>query len=77
MEQSLRGEDDVVETLEHSGRNAVHRAGFRLIMGLNSLVSCWDKWAYDHGVTIDFSRPGKPTDNAFVESFNGSFRDDV
>ena len=27
-----------------------------------------------HGVTLDFSRPGKPTDNAFIESFNGKFR---
>jgi putative transposase len=27
-------------------------------------------------VTLDFSRPGKPTGNAFVESFNGSFRDE-
>ena len=35
-----------------------------------------DKWAYESGVTLDFSRPGKPTDNAFVESFNGSFRDE-
>ena len=35
-----------------------------------------DKWAYDHGVTLDFSRPGKPTDNPFIESFNGSFRDE-
>ena len=35
-----------------------------------------DKWAYEHGVTLDFSRPGKPTDNAFIESFNGSFRDE-
>ena len=35
-----------------------------------------DKWAYENGVTLDFSRPGKPTDNAFVESFNGSFRDE-
>jgi len=26
------------------------------------------------GVRIDFSRPGKPTDNAYVESFNGTFR---
>src|SRR5205823_2378660 len=26
------------------------------------------------GVTLDFSRPGKPTDNAFIESFNGKFR---
>ena len=35
-----------------------------------------DKWAYGHGVKLDFSRPGKPTDNAFIESFNGSFRDE-
>jgi putative transposase len=35
-----------------------------------------DKWAYDHGVTMDFSRPGKPMDNAMIESFNGSFRDE-
>lgn len=35
-----------------------------------------DLWAYHHGVQIDFSRPGKPTDNCFVESFNGSFRDE-
>ncbi len=26
------------------------------------------------GVTLDFSRPGKPTDNAYIESFNGKFR---
>ena len=25
-------------------------------------------------MTLDFSRPGKPTDNAFIESFNGKFR---
>jgi len=35
-----------------------------------------DLWAYHHGVRIDFSRPGKLTDNAFVETFNGSFRDE-
>lgn len=37
-----------------------------------------DLWAYAHGVTLDFSRPGKPTDNAFseafIEVFNGRFR---
>ena len=36
----------------------------------------FDLWAYHHGVQINFSRPGKPTDNAFVESFNGSLRDE-
>jgi putative transposase len=32
-----------------------------------------DLWAYQR-VTLDFSRPGKPTDNAFIEAFNGRFR---
>ncbi len=35
-----------------------------------------DRWAYENGVTLDFSRPGKPTDNAFVEWFNGRLRDE-
>ena len=30
--------------------------------------------AYAQGVTLDFSRPGKPTDNVFIESFNGRVR---
>jgi putative transposase len=33
-----------------------------------------DWWAYFNGVKLDFSRPGMPTDNAFIESFNGKFR---
>ena len=33
-----------------------------------------DQWAYLNWVELDFSRPGKPTDNAFIESFNGRFR---
>ena len=33
-----------------------------------------DLWAYQHQVRIDFSRPGKPTDNAHVESFNATLR---
>lgn len=33
-----------------------------------------DLWAYQKNVILDFSRPGKPTDNAFIESFNGKFR---
>lgn len=33
-----------------------------------------DLWAYAHGVTLDFSRPGKPTDNAFAEPFNSRIR---
>ena len=33
-----------------------------------------DLWAYAHNVILDFSCPGKPTDNAFIEAFNGRFR---
>jgi putative transposase len=33
-----------------------------------------DTWAYRNGVQLEFSRPGKPTDNAFAESFNGHLR---
>ncbi|WP_422923355.1 IS3 family transposase [Singulisphaera sp. PoT] len=35
-----------------------------------------DLWAHLNGVTLDFSRPGKPNDNGFIESFNGRVRDE-
>jgi putative transposase len=33
-------------------------------------------WAYHHGTRIDFSDPGRQTDNAFIDSLNGWFRDE-
>jgi putative transposase len=35
-----------------------------------------DQWAYRAGVELHFIQPGKPIQNAFVESFNGKFRDE-
>ena len=35
-----------------------------------------DKWAYRRGVHLSFIRPGKPNENAYIESFNGKFRDE-
>lgn len=35
-----------------------------------------DAWAHEHDVQLEFSRPGKPTDNAFIESFNSRLRQD-
>jgi putative transposase len=35
-----------------------------------------DAWAYQRGVGLSFIRPGKPNDNAYIESFNGKFRDE-
>jgi len=71
--QSLKG-DDVVRTLN---RLKQERGVPKLLFcdnGSEFTSHAMDLWAYRHGVKIDFSRPGKPTDNAFVESFNGTFR---
>lgn len=35
-----------------------------------------EDWAYHRGVQLDFIRPGKPVENAFIESFNGRLRDE-
>lgn len=35
-----------------------------------------DAWAHQHGVQLQFSRPGKPVDNTFIEAFNGRMRDE-
>ena len=35
-----------------------------------------DQWAYTNGVALHFIDPGKPVQNAFIESFNGKFRDE-
>jgi putative transposase len=35
-----------------------------------------DAWAYRQGIALRFIRPGKPIENAYVESFNGKFRDE-
>ena len=33
-----------------------------------------DHWAYWNRIQLDFSRPGKPVDNTFIEAFNGTLR---
>lgn len=38
--------------------------------------SALDAWAAQHGVHLHFIQPGKPVQNAFIESFNGKFRDE-
>jgi len=35
-----------------------------------------DQWAFEHGVELRLIKPGKPTQNGFIESFNGRFRDE-
>lgn len=43
----------------------------RVDNGTEFITKSLDWWGYFNNVKLDFSRPGKPTDNAFIESFNG------
>ena len=65
---------DVVDILEKVAREVGLPATIRVDQGTEFVSRDLDLWAYRHGVTLDFSRPGKPTDNAFIEAFNGRFR---
>jgi putative transposase len=70
---SYRGED-VVRTLEAVCGKIGYPKAIRVDQGSEFISRDLDLWAYHRGVVLDFSRPGKPTDNAFIESFNGKFR---
>ena len=45
-------------------------------MARSLLSKPWTSGLMKKKVTLDFSRPGKPTDNAYIESFNGTLRDE-
>jgi len=71
--QSLKGED----VLHALNRICAERGLPKAIKTDNRsefISKVMDKWAYEQRVEFDFSRPGKPTDNARVESFNGRLR---
>jgi putative transposase len=70
---SYKGED-VVQTLERACRQLGYPAVIRVDNGSEFISRDLDMWAYHKEVTLDFSRPGKPTDNSYIESFNGKFR---
>ena len=73
VRQNYRG-CDVVETLERVSLEIGYPKTIRLDNGPEFISKDLDLWAFMKGVTLDFSRPGKPTDNAFIESLNGKFR---
>ena len=51
-----------------------HRKTIQVDNGSEFTSKAMDQWAYFNQVELDFSRPGKPTDNPFIESFNGKLR---
>ncbi|WP_428833828.1 IS3 family transposase [Methylorubrum populi] len=75
VDQGIKGEQVVAVV----GRLALLRGApcaIQVDNGPEFVSKALDRWAYENGVTLDFSRPGKPTDNALVESFNGRLRDE-
>ena len=78
MPADLRGAESA---FNRSGRNAeqhsTHTALPQLLKtdnGSEFARKMLDRWVYERGIRIDFSRPVTPTDNATVESFNGRLR---
>jgi putative transposase len=64
-----RGED-VVQTLERICMKVGYPKTIRVDNGSEFISRDLYLWAYSKQVTLDFSRPGKPTDNGFIEAFN-------
>jgi putative transposase len=73
---SLKGED-VVRVMERMKLlKGIVPQRIKVDNGSEFISKALDFWAHENNVTLDFSRPGKQADNAFIESFNGSFRDE-
>lgn len=66
--------EDLVAALEQTCAVIGYPKVIRVDQGSEFISRDLDLWAYAHDVTLDFSRPGKPTDNAFIEAFNGRLR---
>jgi putative transposase len=65
--------EDVVRNLERVCGHIGYPKTIRVDQVSEFVSRDLDLWAYANGVTLDFSRPGKPTDNAFIEAFNSKF----
>ena len=64
----------MVETLESVCKAIGCPQTIRVDQGSEFIARDLDLWACQNDVTLDFSRPGRPTDNAFIEAFNGRVR---
>jgi putative transposase len=70
---SIKGER-VVAVLNHLKHTSELPKRIAVDNGPEFISKAPDAWAYRNQVSLEFSRPGKPTANAYVESLNGHFR---
>jgi putative transposase len=66
----------VCRVLEALAQRYGYPASITLDNGPEFSSKALDAWATEHGVKLDFIRPGKPVENGFIESFNGRLRDE-
>lgn len=66
----------VVAALERVAKRTGYPQMITVDNGSEFTSKALDAWAHAHGVKLDFIRPGKPVENAVIESFNGRFRDE-
>jgi len=73
VDQGIRGED-VVRVLAKVSLQRAAPQRIQVDNGPEFVSQVLDRWAYERRVELAFSRPGKPTDNAHIEAFNGRLR---
>jgi putative transposase len=73
VSQRIRGVE-VAEVLERVSQEHRKPRMIRVDNGPEFISKDVDLWAYRNHVRLDFIRPGKPTDNTYIESFNARFR---
>ena len=75
VDQHIRGEEVVRVMNRIKATRGITRSIY-IDNGPELISKELDKWVYEDSVTLDLSRPSKPVDNAYIESINGSFRDE-
>jgi putative transposase len=66
----------VARTLGEIGQRVGLPEMIRVDNGPEFISNALDAWAYQRGVKLTLIRPGKPVENAYIESFNGRLRDE-
>lgn len=75
VSHSISG-DHVASALDAIAQFRGYPAAIRTDQGPEFTSKALDRWAYENGVELRLIQPGKPTQNAYIESFNGKFRDE-
>ena len=68
--------DSVAQALARVSKDRILPRSITVDHGSEFTSKALDHWAWENGVQLDFTRPGKPTDNGLCESFNGRLRDE-